>query len=1479
MRWYKVVFAVLFAMLMLVGVLAFLLTRHMTALGLDMLLSRNITSVLGNKVVIGNIRIADFRTIEADDVTLFEKSGAPMVQVPKVEVRFSPFGILSGMSPDNFISSITAYDVKAFLVERKKNTWNVEEIGEGKPKSPKTEPFKFKPEIRIVNATVSATFASGAKNIASDVTGILDMSESDMVRFKANVGKVLGTKVLGSGYFDLAKSKLALSFHTDKIDLHEGSFLFIWRDIPEVDVKLLSGYANNLDVFVTIPKDEDVRFSVYGDCVDASADIFGVPVRNVFGRIEINEKKVSLLNGRASVYGDTVNITGDFNFAPKDFRDFELNVVAVGKGLHTSIVNRFLPGFMPVDCQVDVVAVTHGKLAKLNVEADIESNNVAAFGYRAQKVQAKAALIEGNTIVVSDGIVSAYGGTARFAGDFDINKLSYNLKAAGSNVDVKQIPWLSNYGVGAVAAFSVNMNGNNIEYVKTATGNIFAQNVTYDKYLFDSVLCGFNYYDKNFGINYLNIDAYGGKFSAYGKLGNNLAFKGRMLGVDGSRLARIFGQNELSGTLDAAIDVDGTIDKPHATIRVDAANGRFRAQKYKNAFAELELFGRELEVKKFEARDDADGFAQAAGVINFEDSTLKLSGNYSDVLIQDIVRSISPKAKVLGAINGSFEVDGSFADPVLSAEFSTDSIVYERYLINKVAGKLELTKFGLVMRSLSLQALGGEVLAEGTWHEYSDMDFLIKVNGFELEKLPQNLGDHNLTGAISARVFLKGSLDEPMLFGKVTSPSITFNEERYTDAWAEFTLGKETLDVNQGAFQHKLGSVKFDGSLQLATMVFAGNLSMKDMEIKDILSTCGIKNEKMLNGALSLQSEFSGTIDSPTVKVIAQAPTLTSFGFGLDNFAAELSYSDRTLNISKFIAKRGDSIIAGKGTAVIDGPLSMEFGARNIDASLIPKWLGKDLPLIGNLSATAQISGTYQNPDVALSVTLDKPSYAGTQLDEIYGLLTINKDKISINQILFNKAGSKATLIGELPYNAIVADKMALATSAQMNLNLNLEDTDLNLLPLLFSEQVTYAKGRIGAKVNIGGNLQTPIVNGEFYVKNGELQLTALRERIHKIDVNVDIKNNQLSINNMRGKISDGSIDVAGGGRIFGWKLISYAFTAKAANVNIDSKMIVVPLNFSLNLDDRNGKPRLSGTVDFKDNDVVEVKLGSLLSGGADTAASSFSIPDFDLDVSVDLGKRLRVYNPIFFDVYATGKVHFGGSGAMPENSGQISIVRGSITYMNNEFNIETGTADFDRAGSYVPNVNLQAKAIVNCPDPINPTTNPYKTYTIYLSVKGAADNPLIKMTSDSGLSPTDIGYLLTTGQVQNANNPAMQGQGFTNQAYNTGLQFAQSAVFGSVGSSVRTNLGLDYFSLNRAVLAANSGSNNNQNNVSNQEIYQLQVGKYLFDKLLLKSSIGIGYNYYQLQAQYDLWQQLYITGSTDSQQLTSIVLNKIWTF
>ena len=896
----------------------------------------------------------------------------------------------------------------------------------------------------------------------------------------------------------------------------------------------------------------------------------------------------------------------------------------------------------------------------------------------------------------------------------------------------------------------------------------------------------------------------------------------------------------------------------------------------------MRYFDKQLQIDKAEARDAVGGLIQASGLIDFAEGSIAVTGDFSDLLLQSVLNNFAPQIKLLGAVNGSFEVNGGLEDPVATAKIATENLVYGRYLINSITANADLDKSGVILKNADFSLLGGSINIEGTCHEYNDLDFLIKVNGLDLDKLPQNLADKKLVGAVSARMLLKGDISSPMLFGKVSSNEIAYNGQSFTGSWAEFTLSKETLDVNQGVIKHKAGVVKFDGSVQLADFVFVGNYSMTDMDIHDLLAAFGIdKPIETLNGALSMQGTASGTPDNPSCSITANIPTITSYNVALDNLVLSANYADRKLKVEKFYASRAGSVLAGRGEATIDGPVSFEIGLRNIDSAIIPKLLDKNLALSGNLNATAQVSGVYGDPQVSVSVTLDKPDINGTKIDELYGLLTINKEKIGINQFLISKSGYKASVYGEIPY-AAMSDKQDTASElAQLDLHMDLDDTDLLVLPQIIGKQISSASGHIGAKFTVRGSMAAPIINGSAYVKNGSITIPELKDNITNINMDFNIDNNAVKLKTLHGDIEKGSIDVAGTGLIIGHNLRNYKFTAVTENLEINSKDFAFPLICNLAITDNGVMPKISGDVTFKSGDVAELKgLMSLISSGGKKQDSK-AMSDIALDVNVNLGNKLRVYNPVLFDLFVSGQTHFGGTTNSPDVTGKISAVRGVVMYLRNEFNIQYADATFDRQNTFMPNLDIQAKAVISAPDPINPDTSPNRIYTLYLTVKGPAEDPKISLDSDNGLSQNDIMNLLTFGQIIQSNdaniaqNPnAMNNQ--INQLLNTGMAMT---VFGSVESSVRTNLGLDTFSISRTVLNTNSGSNNSSNNVAGQEVYQMAVGKYILDSLLLKSTVGIGYNYYQLQAQYNFWSQFNITGSIDDQQNSSIVLNKIWKF
>ncbi|MGL5271763.1 MAG: translocation/assembly module TamB domain-containing protein, partial [Selenomonadaceae bacterium] len=83
-----------------------------------------------------------------------------------------------------------------------------------------------------------------------------------------------------------------------------------------------------------------------------------------------------------------------------------------------------------------------------------------------------------------------------------------------------------------------------------------------------------------------------------------------------------------------------------------------------------------------------------------------------------------------------------------------------------------------------------------------------------------------------------------------------------------------------------------------------------------------------------------------------------------------------------------------------------------------------------------------------------------------------------------------------------------------------------------------------------------------------------------------------------------------------------------------------------------------------------------------------------------------------------------------------------------------------------------------------------------------------------------------------------------------------------AVDSIVRNAMQVDEFNIVRdttQVLSEETGVS------SNKEVYNVEIGKYISDKYMLKYTQGIGYNKNKVTVQYDVNDRIGLTGSVDS--------------
>ena len=86
----------------------------------------------------------------------------------------------------------------------------------------------------------------------------------------------------------------------------------------------------------------------------------------------------------------------------------------------------------------------------------------------------------------------------------------------------------------------------------------------------------------------------------------------------------------------------------------------------------------------------------------------------------------------------------------------------------------------------------------------------------------------------------------------------------------------------------------------------------------------------------------------------------------------------------------------------------------------------------------------------------------------------------------------------------------------------------------------------------------------------------------------------------------------------------------------------------------------------------------------------------------------------------------------------------------------------------------------------------------------------------------------------------------------------------------------MDEFQLVRDTISEKSDVNSNK---VNQEIYNLEFGKYVSDKVLVKYIMGVDYEHYAIGVRYDFNNSFSLTADIDQDSKTKVGLEKRFKF
>lgn len=1404
---------------------AFVYNQSQTAMaGMSGRLAAELSTALGGTVTVGSLELKSINRIFITDVTVRDDRGQPLLTGETVSVVFNPLALMSGVAPVNAVRELVVEKPQLYLTRQADGSWNTDALLE----RTRSDESAFAGKITLEKGTLAVRMPEGQWQL-DDINGVFDFAGKPEVTMKVNATYEGAPLDVTGRVNKQGPSILAVS----AANLPLGDFKAL---VPaQFAVKPLAGRLSKLEVIIRRDKDE-TAFAGEAELAGVDVEVAGLPVRETRGRVAFSDKQVFLFPLTAEVYGQGVTVRGKI---ATDQVEPVLGLTVTADNFDPTAVDATLPLRGPLAFTVTVGGTSGRPVA--SGEVRLASGEVD--GYQVTGATAKFSLVE-SALTIKELQAAALGGRLSGSGTLSLDKKQYSLQVSGRDIDLAALPIP---GIGATGRGDVDCRLEGVQNLAAAkiagTASFRAGHLANIPYA--SLSCGFFRDGPRLTVDYLSLDFAPGLLSAKGSVDNgrlNLTFFAQ--GVPLSVLAAQAGGFDLAGTADGEGQVAGTADTPVVTARFTAYNGQALYQPFTLAKGALTVTPAAVTLHGVEALYGATSHLVSGSIGLTGDRELNLALTTHKARAENIVKLIMPGERLTGNVDNEITITGPLANFTAVGKLKLTEGSFRGQLIARAEGTYRRQGRSTELKDFVVDSLNAQVRLGGTITADNRLDLDIIARDIELATLQVNF-PYPVSGLANFDGKLTGTLEGPVFSGAIAAKSLKLNGQELSDIGGQISATRERLDVPVFGFSQGGGKFSFAGGINFTPGTIYGNLSAENGSVASLLAILNVP-AKGIDGRLDGQVQLGGTVAKPSIWLSGNMTNGKIKNYPLENIDVDVSLENNIVTINRFYAKQGSGTLAAKGTASLDGPLDLEIGGRGLDAGLLTAWLDTTVDPKGKLTFTAQVSGTTYSPHAAVSLEIDGGGVDNATFDVLYGLFVLDKGSIDVNQLLLTKGPYRASAYGKIPLDALNKEGRARATAAdQMDLKVRLEQANLSILPLL-TKEVAWAAGETKGEVTIGGTLAQPLIYGSLTVADGTLKLTSLAEPVQKVGVDIQFEGDKINIKTFDGRMGAGSYRVTGTAAVNGLALADYRILLVLDNLSVSNKYFKGPLNGTLTLNSTDsGRPILGGQLVFENMTASIPFIAEFSPTGL----------DIGLDLEVVAGKKVHLSNPYFFDLWIEGKAKFVGTTLAPSASGRFSAVRGTVNYLHTAFQVDSATADFTQYGSLLPVIRLTANTKL-------------EMTKVNLAVNGPLNAMAFRLSSEPGMSQPEIMSLLTLrSRYYDKNQAGGSGGAFGREELITLLDAGlQMRFMVEAESTFRNTFGVDEFRLVRGTLSNDSsgGTSGKAPAPGDREVYNVEIGKYITDRLFLSYTLGVDHKETSAYARYDLSPRLSLNWAKD---------------
>lgn len=1378
---------------------------------------------LGVPVKIGGVDLNEAELLKLDsnsDVTvraieIFDKHDELIARVDEARVNFKLLALRD--DPVAALDEIHINGATLNIKHRDDAGWNFDDI---KVESEGESTFDAK--IFLERGTVNAAF--DGKNISvEEISATADCADMDAIAAEVNA-KTLGATVKASG--TLGKSQQIVNAEVDAINFAKVLPFLPTDKIPD-GVEILGGAAHDTTLHL-LRRDEVLSYIGSTKIADASVKVEQTDVQNINGTVTFNEREI-FLDASASANGQQASASGSVRM---DTDEIFFDIRAQSDSFAPAAV-------MPeigIDGAASVQAHLVGTASDPQVDAEIFSDRIAYDNLAASNVKTKLHYA-GEMLYLNDIAAQVFGGNIAGTAEVKTSDLSFNANLKAHGLDAATLCEFSNSDqvvAGKISAdLGINSDGTNPTKIY---GNAQAASLEFEGLRVNEANASFYLRDRDLTIDYLSAKIpNGGTLGVEGTITDasklDLDFYGAHVDMT---IARKFNDAlDMSGLADFRGTVHGESDNPNVTLELSAVDmsrddKHFAGKFFKQPFDSIQLAASGsldgVNIDKFNLEKDGKlTWTVIEGSVGLTgEKRINLQLDTTTARAEDIAALVAPDQPITGNVTNTVKISGTLDNPQIAGNIKFNRGSYHGVLLSGMTGDYFLDGDILRLQEFEITSPMVDMVLNGTINKTTQvMDFVVQGKDIRLErfqaKMPEN---YTAEGHTTFEGLIRGTPDQPIFDGELKSAEIYLNGIRLTDLYGHLTSNGANVYLDNFSFRDGDGVYKVQLSANLNQETVSGEVDVTGADIGHLL-TLADKKTDLIVGTLDSKILVNGTFKHPTGSLTGEIPRGKFAGYDIHDVKVGVRLLDNIVYVNQLEGKQGDSgTLNVCGTANLNGALDMTLTTRELALGLFTKAAGYNLDMVGTADIDAKIGGTVDNPSGELNLQA-KGGIKGSTFDLLRGKFVLRDWRVNVEELIvqreLNGTTYGASAQGFVPLKALFArTKEAIPENEQLNLTVSLDGADLSLLPVV-SDRIAWGIGPLNGSVKITGTAAHPQINGNISLLDGSVKVKDMKTLIEHINIATAFKGERFDIETFTANIGGGNFTVTGGFNFANLELTNYNFDIVADKLDIDSVVFDGIFNANFNISEgqffRQRLPKVSGAINL---DRCRITVPSIPDDDS-------PLPEVILDVALNLGEKVRLYKSRLYEVYLTGNVNFDGTTNHPKTSGSVTAKRGgTLTYLESVFNIREGEAHFNQIDTFMPTLHLYAETKID-------------RTKIFLSIDGPPDKMQMKLTSSPEMTDTEILRLLTLRQAY-ANG---EGNLTATDALAIGLQMT---IISDLEDALKQTIGIDELRVARGTGSLfDRRTTVERNNARDAGDYNVTIGKYINDKLMVRYTRGFG--------------------------------------